>query len=71
MLTTNDRFIQATDPNTGVARACAPTTNAVTASAYPVSATLPSIPARVWSDLGRKAMTNVDFHERWPLHSTS
>ncbi len=76
MLTTNDRFVQANDPNaTGVALACATSTDAaldvVTAPAYLALATIPSTPARVWSDFGRKAMTKVDFHERWPLHSTS
>lgn len=69
MLTTNDRFIQATDPNAaGVARACAPT---VTAPAYLALATIPSTVANVWSEFGRKVMTKVDFHDRWPLLSTS
>ncbi len=44
---------------------------AVTAPVYLALATIPSTPARAWSDFGRKAMTNVDFHDRWPLHSTS
>jgi hypothetical protein len=80
MLTTNDRFTQAQDPTTGVTRACAPATafsaveptvDTVTAPAYLALATIPSSPARMWSELGRKVMTNVDFHDRWPLHSTS
>jgi hypothetical protein len=74
MLTTNDRFIQAIDPNAGVTRACAPAApkvEMVTAPAYLSLATIAPTPTRVWSDLGRKAMTNVDFHDRWPLLSTS
>lgn len=75
MLSTNARFTQAQDPTTGVTRACASSTSApmatVTAPAYLALATIPSTPARAWSDSGRKVMTNVDFHERWPLHSTS
>ncbi len=58
MLTTTTRFIQAIDPNAGVTRA---RTCAATAA----------VTANVWSELGRKAMTKVDFHDRWPLHSTS
>lgn len=81
MLTTNDRFTQATDPTTGVAR---PRACAVTAPAYLHLVTIPSTAghanarisaaattANVWSEFGRKAMTKVDFHDRWPLHSTS
>lgn len=68
MLTTNDRFTQAQDPTPGVARA---RTCVVTAPAYLSLATIPSTPAHVWADFGRKAMTNVDFHDRWPLLSTS
>ncbi|WP_436793795.1 hypothetical protein [Actinospongicola halichondriae] len=80
MLTTTTRFIQAIDPNAGVTRArtCAQT-SAVTAPAYlananPATAANPTtaaITAIVWSEFGRKAMTKVDFHDRWPLHSTS
>ena len=71
MLTTNARFIQATDPNaTGVARACAPT-GMVTAPAYLGLATIPSTSTNAWSEFGRKVMTKVDFHDRWPLLSTS
>lgn len=76
MLTTNERFTQATDPTTGVAR---PRNCAVTAPAYLHLATIPSpadhataaTTANVWLESGRKAMTKVDFHDRWPLHSTS
>ena len=80
MLTTNDRFTQAQDPTTGVAR---PRTCAVTAPAYLDLATIASTAgnatalsaapttANVWSEFGRKAMAKVDFHDRWPLHSTS
>lgn len=85
MLTTNDRFIQAIDPNAGVARVrscdAVSATQTVTAPAYLALATIPSAghataptaptTANVWSEFGRKAMTKVDFHDRWPLHSTS
>ncbi len=77
MITTNDRFTaslngEGQDPITDVARARA---CSVTAPAYLSLATIPTTPtptaARVWSEFGRKAMTNVDFHDRWPLLSTS
>lgn len=84
MLTTNRRFIQAIDPNAGVTRACGPVGQSpVTESAYPVLTGIPSgllstrvrpasaaATATAWAVNGRKAM-KVDFHDRWPLLSTS
>ena len=72
VLTTNLRSTQTLDP-TGVARLGAG--EPVTAVAYPVCATLapsarPSTTAGSWL-IGRDAMPKVDFHDRWPLHSTS
>ena len=72
VLTTNLRSTQTLDP-TGVARlrAGAP----VTAAAYLVCATnassaRPSTTTGSWT-IGLEAMPKVDFHDRWPLHSTS
>ncbi len=77
MLTTNARFTAflndaAQDPTTGVTRArtCDAAT-VVTAPAYLALATIASTPSHVWSEFGRKPMTNVRFHDRWPLYSTS
>ena len=80
VLTTNLRFTQTLDP-TGVARLA---DAAVTAPTYPVCDTRPRAalaPAacpttgtangRSWSSIGLEAMPKVDFHDRWPLHSSS
>lgn len=81
MLTTNLRFTQTLDP-TGVARA-ENGMRPVTAPAYRICASRVSAPdasalrpttgltARTWSSIGLEAMPKVDFHDRWPLHSTS
>jgi hypothetical protein len=72
VLTTNLRSTQTLDP-TGVARLGA--NEPVTAAAYPVCATSassarPSTTTGSWT-IGLEAMPKVDFHDRWPLHSTS
>ena len=85
MLATKLRFTQAQDP-TGVAGApCGVTTTGpvtvpgyqVTTAARPSSATRPAA-SRLgsaitgnWTVIEGGAMPKVDFHDRWPLHSTS
>ena len=81
MLSTNLRFTQTQDP-TGAARLDA-APGCVTAPAYrscarPRPSAVSAIATRPntgttfgWSSIGLEAMPKVDFHDRWPLHSTS
>ena len=76
MLTTATRFVQAQDPTIDVAPVTAPAYPVITA-ALPCTATRPRTAAtglataNPWSVIGRIAMSKVDFHDRWPLFSTS
>lgn len=79
MLSTNLRFTQTQDP-TGVARVQA-APGCVTAAAYRDCARPSAVSAIAtrpntgttfgWASIGLEAMPKVDFHDRWPLHSTS
>lgn len=81
MLVTKTRFSQAQDP-TGVtvARCAVTSTGAVTVPAYQVTTRIPSLAATrlapaaafgtSWNATAGE-MTKVDFHDRWPLLSTS
>jgi hypothetical protein len=87
VLTTNLRSTQTLDPTgVARAQALAGGACAVTAPAYRVctpglslgtttsrpKAGLASAPtATTWSANGLEIMPKVDFHDRWPLHSTS